>query len=175
MVEELVTIAKYHKPFEAQLAKNYLEARGFEPTLSNELAVATWAAGMAVGDVQLQVPAHQAGEALEAMRQCESLVVAGAAEAPAAEPGARPDLEEEASEISYGDALASRAWRAAILGSFVLPPLLNVYSLSVLLQLFGWEGELSPTATRKMRAALIIDCVVLALALVLLEAWLALW
>src|SRR5207248_68903 len=68
--DRLVTIATYNKPFEANVARNFLTDLGFEAYLSNEMLVLMdWAAGTAFGDVQLQVPEHEAESAHQALQE----------------------------------------------------------------------------------------------------------
>jgi hypothetical protein len=81
-------------------------------------------------------------------------------------PPASPD-EDEADRQSQdartwvGDKLASRAFRAALLGIFICPPLLHLYSLWLLLKLSQQEVDASPAGQRQAHAALIIDLLVL--------------
>jgi hypothetical protein len=67
------------------------------------------------------------------------------------------EKEEEDFRISNADAYASRAWKAALIGFLVLPPLLHIYSLWCVLQLLMTDEDLSPTGTRKLYGALLID------------------
>jgi hypothetical protein len=69
------------------------------------------------------------------------------------------ELEEQAA--SPGDDLANRALRAAILGLILCPPLLQVYSLWLLLRLAFHQGEVSDAGIRRMLGALILDSVVI--------------
>ena len=72
------------------------------------------------------------------------------------------DLEDEGTS-SHGDArVASRACGHSRAVRDSSDPQ-RIFVLRVLLQLFAWDGELTPAGTRKMRAALVVDCMVLRL------------
>jgi hypothetical protein len=57
--------------------------------------------------------------------------------------------------------VAARAWRAAVLGIILLPPLVNIYSLWLILKVVSRDEDLSTTATRKVYAAVAVDGLVL--------------
>ena len=59
------------------------------------------------------------------------------------------------------DALANRAWRASFIGMIALPPLLNIYSIWLLIRLAKMDEELSSAALRKVYGAIAIDTFVL--------------
>jgi hypothetical protein len=82
--------------------------------------------------------------------------------------------EDETEVVSIGDALANRAYRAAILGYLICFPFLQVYSAILLVRLAGYEGDLSPRSTRRMLIALVLDWTALLL-VVLLYFWLRAW
>lgn len=65
------------------------------------------------------------------------------------------ESEEDAPQFSPGEAMATRAFRAAVFGFFFVP--ITLYSLWVLIGLLNWDGELSPSAHRKMVWALIFN------------------
>jgi hypothetical protein len=73
------------------------------------------------------------------------------------------DEEEDASSqpFAVGDAAAQRAWRAAVIGIFVLPPLLNAYSLWILFDPKTLEARRSDLGSRKYRLALWLDLAVI--------------
>ena len=72
MSQELVTVATYPKPMEAETAKLRLEAEGLTAFIADgEFVRMDWLLGSAVGDVKVQVPTAQAEAAaavLAAMR-----------------------------------------------------------------------------------------------------------
>jgi hypothetical protein len=71
------------------------------------------------------------------------------------------------------DALAARAWRASFLGMIVLPPLLNLYSIWLLIRLAGLHDEPSPAGLRRVYGAIIINGFVLITETLILLAFLA--
>jgi hypothetical protein len=92
-------------------------------------------------------------------------------------PPQRMPNSEEDGPLTFGpDEMANRAWRAAIIGLIVFPPLLHFYSLVLLLSMAGSTEKPSSSAARKMYGALAIDLVVvgvvgLVLWLAVREAW----
>jgi hypothetical protein len=76
--------------------------------------------------------------------------------------------DEPEPEPSFGDELAARAWRAAIVGVLVLPPLVTLYSFWLLIRLTAHEGDVSDAGIRKGIGAFLINTVVLVLAMAFL-------
>jgi hypothetical protein len=60
-------------------------------------------------------------------------------------------------DTASGDAQALRAWRAAVIGLLVCPPLLNLYSAWLLLELAFLDDPLSPAGTRNYYLAWLVD------------------
>jgi hypothetical protein len=98
-------------------------------------------------------------------------VPAKATAAPPGEVGIAPSLhsrkkhkdddEAEYAIASGPEEIASRAWRAAVIGLVLFPPVLHVYSIWLLLRLSSISAYLTPAASRKMYGALLIDMAVL--------------
>ncbi|MCE5268580.1 MAG: DUF2007 domain-containing protein [Planctomycetaceae bacterium] len=96
-----------------------------------------------------------------------------------AEPGAAAPLQADASavaqvanqelaeEVAPGDEHAWRAFCAAVIGIFVCPPILNLYSIWILLRLIASGDTLSRKGKRYVVAAMLVD-----LALGLSAGWL---
>jgi len=159
MEQQLITVATFVTPVEADLVRNALAEEGIESYLEGE-----WTAGMlwhlsnAIGGVKLQVAAADVARAKAILTEIEP-----EGKLPADDEEA-PPTEEEVSPTSRGDATAARAWRAAVIGLFVCPPFLQVYSLFVLTSL-AWAGlPLSDRGKRSFYLALAIDVVVVAVA-----------
>jgi hypothetical protein len=72
--------------------------------------------------------------------------------------------EEEPDAELPGDVLATRAWRAAVIGLFTCPPLLHFYSAWTLLRLTLGGHPLSRSGIAKFYAALALDAAVCAVA-----------
>jgi hypothetical protein len=76
-----------------------------------------------------------------------------------AEQDALQDQEDEVEPpFAPGEVMASRAFRAAVLGLFVFP--IAVYSLWLIVRLFFWEGELSDAGRYKLVFAFLINCII---------------
>ena len=76
----------------------------------------------------------------------------------------KPDAEEEkAPSMSAVDAIAFRAWRSAIIGLLMCPPLVfHIYSVAMLIWLASVPGELSERGKRRLYGAVLIDIAVFA-------------
>jgi len=72
------------------------------------------------------------------------------------------EAEAIAAQTDPGDAQAWRAWRAAVFGIFLLPPVVTFYSLWILLGLTVDGTALSASGRRKFWASLLVDILVLA-------------
>ncbi len=85
------------------------------------------------------------------------------------------DAVQAASEEA--EAMAIRAWRAAILGVFICPMalLVNVYSVWLLVRVGLEPGELSPSGTWKCRMAWIINWIVILIMLTVLSFTFGAW
>jgi len=59
------------------------------------------------------------------------------------------------------EALANRAWRAAVLGLVLFPGILHLYSLLLLVNMMFKDEEVSPSAMRRVYGALALDLAVL--------------
>lgn len=80
---------------------------------------------------------------------------------PAAEETKNPEFDEpQEAPTDPADKKAWRALAAAIVGLFALPPLLHVYSASVLVRLLGGGDPLSRRGKFQCLAAAVIDCAV---------------
>jgi hypothetical protein len=162
MANDLVTIASYPNSAEAEGARLALDAEGIKSCLAGEVLVTNvWLLGNAVGYVKLQVAANDAERA-------QALLGMTSGEWPSdAEEEASAGAEEEAEPpiTADGDEEARRAWRAAIFGVLFCPPLLNLYSVYVLIHLGGSERQLSlsPRGRRHVLYALVVDAIVFAL------------
>jgi hypothetical protein len=128
------------------------------------------------GTIQLEVPQEQLAQAQEILRKHsderanERLHTEDDESDPEREEGGpiiqREDeeLAEEETERLSPEAVAARAWRAAVLGLFLCPPILHLYSLFVLADLTTLRGTLTPTGKRKMYLALFLDVGIISVA-----------
>jgi len=68
-----VTVAHYHDPIEAHIARGLLASQGIDAHLGDEhLALANWEWRLAVGGVKLRVPQEQAMHARNILHAAES-------------------------------------------------------------------------------------------------------
>ena len=74
----------------------------------------------------------------------------------ASEPAAEPERVRPI-DTTVGDARALRAWRVAVVGMLILPPLLNMYSAWLLLELAFGDHPLSAAGTRSFCLAWLIN------------------
>lgn len=67
------TVAHYHDPIEAHIARGLLASQGIDAHLGDEhLALANWEWRLAVGGVKLRVPQEQARQARDILHAAES-------------------------------------------------------------------------------------------------------
>jgi Putative prokaryotic signal transducing protein len=171
MPESFVTVATFETPMEAQLARNQLDEEGIDAFLEGaETVVMFTNLGGAMGGVKLQVAAEDArraqailGQRLQSPDKPVRDDYGLDREASKTAIRARAfDVDEEEEELpeSAADATARRAWRAAVIGLLVFPPLLHVYSLWQLLQIPAAEDQLSDAGKRRLYAAVALDAIV---------------
>lgn len=158
--DALTTVATFSLVAEAEIARTRLEAAGIDAHVADAMTT-TLVSHMtpALGGVRLQVAARHAEEARELL---------GVEAAPGhpfrtahsgEEPSEDPPGEVRAREL---EAAAARAFRAAILGVFVCPGPLHLYSMVVLLGLRGEAASLTPKARRYVTWGWVVNVVVVA-------------
>lgn len=107
------TVAHYHDPIEAHIARGLLASQGIDAHLGDEhLMMANWEWRLAVGGVKLRVPAEQAqraGDVLRAAEQGDYVLEEDPSETAALQ---LPDRESRSSRL---------AWIALMLFSIPLP------------------------------------------------------
>ena len=146
MAEALV--ASYTGLAEAHVARATLASEGIEARLAGEQLVGVaWHLSNAIGGVRLLV----APEDVERARQ----VLAVPEEVPAVE-----DLDEP----GPGDALAAKAWKAALLGFIFAPPLLHLWSL----WLVAHARPRTDRGRRDARRSLVVSAAVVVAAIAIL-------
>ena len=167
MSTDLIKIATFATPPEAELARNALALEGIESYLEGDTFVGwAWHLSDAVGGVKLLVGSDDTQRAIEILgppQSADDRASHSSAEATTVAPGP-DDIEEDAlSPTAVGDATARRAWRAAVLGLILLPPLLNVYSIWLLLEVVLNHRPLSQKGHRCFLGAMLVDVLLLAL------------
>ncbi len=173
MEHKLTTIATFNTPAEAELTRIFLEEGGITAYLADAETVGmNWMFGVGVGGVKLQVAEADVRRATGILAGRKARAAAGddyGLRPRVAWAAGRDDEEEEEDEPgSAADSDATRAWRAAVIGLLLLPPLLHIYSAFLLLQLPWAEGALSPAGKRKALAAAVVDALVLGFVILLI-------
>lgn len=123
MPGDLVELARFPSSAEASIVRSRLDAEGIRAELDGEAAASwLWHLGSAIGGVRVLINEDDADRALEILRSDTSI--------------------DESQDIDFGDKSADvpdreaselpidlmRAWRASLIGFFLLPPVLNLYS-----------------------------------------------
>ncbi len=123
MSNDLVEIARFHSTAEAAIARNRLDAADIPACLDGEvMANWFWYLGSAIGGVKLLVNDSDADRAATILSSVDTI-----SEEDAIDFGDDSTQEGEDQEHEVSPEL-TRAFRASILGVFLLPPLLNIYS-----------------------------------------------
>lgn len=176
MDEPLTTVATFQTPVEAELARNRLEEKGIAAVVVDAETVGMlFHMGGALGGVKVQVAESDAAHARAVLAARPGRTALSADDDYGSEDRIQEraqarlrhhtaeDDEEESEEIeTESDATAGRAWRSAVIGLLMLPPLLHFYSAWLLFQLPWTSGALSPVGKRKAFLAGALDVLVLA-------------
>ena len=136
MSKDLVTIATFANPLEANLALQCLEGEGIKAFLMDEATeTLAWHLTVAVGWIKLQVFEPDVEQALSILQ--DNNLLPGQILAPVAssqrERTSGSEEEEEEERRSWADRIADSAFRAAVIGLVFLP--LQLYSLWLLVRL----------------------------------------
>jgi hypothetical protein len=151
--ENLVTIATFTGPADADPLQAVLEEAGIRCCLQDEITLGMmWPLSNAAGGVKLLVLAADVERAKAILTEAPSAAEVAAGQEPDDKDVSRPDVE--------GDKAVARAFRAAILGIALLPLLLAFYSAWILLRLAVSGQPLSPAGRRKFYVTLAVDLIV---------------
>jgi hypothetical protein len=168
MGNDLVTVASFADPVEANLAKNRLEASGIPAFLANEETLdMVWYWGNAMGWIKLQVGDKDASNARAILDQHDELETPADSEVelqvgPEAGPeeGSLEPFEDEAGDdpdrpSTARDQDAERAARGALLGILFLP--LELYAFYLLLKVVLSRESLGDRERRNAIFAAVIN------------------
>jgi hypothetical protein len=134
---ELVTVATYDSPIEAQLGLASLEEAGIRAILADDQLVATyWAISNSIGGIKLQVMGADAPAAVRVLAERAE----AARTAPSESFTATPEDEEE--PPNEAEATAERAAKGAVLGIMLWP--IQFYVAYLLLKVAGSPRPLRP-------------------------------
>lgn len=129
MPSDLVELARFPSSAEACIARGQLECEGIRAELAGEAAASwLWHVGTAIGGVRLLVSREDADRAMDILAS-----IAVIDETQKIDFGDDADKEHDDHESELPEDLV-RAWRASLIGLFLLPPLLNIYSTWLLLR-----------------------------------------
>jgi len=183
MAEPFVTVATFPTAAEAELARNLLSEEGLNAFLADAETVGMlWHVGGALGGVKLQVAAGDEPRARNVLRRRArwpeesnsddygtdrargKSIVHSRPYDELSEDDGEPvhDEPSEGDEIqeSRADAIARRAWRSAVIGLLLFPPVLHFYSVGLLLQLLRADDPLSGRGKWAVLGALAVDVLV---------------
>jgi hypothetical protein len=176
MSNDLVTVASFADPIEANLAKNNLEAAGVRTFLANEESVdMLWHLGNAMGWIKVQVAHDNLGVARALLNKHKkpaastrdepvedppeaalSPNLAGSDEAEAGDEHEDENQEDEPEpSLTDREKDAERACRGAFVGLLFIP--LQVYVFYLLLKVFVSQERLADRARRRALVAAAIN------------------
>jgi hypothetical protein len=169
MPDRLVTVATFHQPVAATLAKNFLESEGIPAVLFDESTVATdWMLSTAIGGIKLQVaPEHLEraefllGRIQEERDQDE---MPPAPQTAIATQEIAEEMQSEREDKKPINQLADRLFRSAVFGLILCP--VQAYVLILLLQLRWEEGKVSPNRRWKVWASMLLNVPLMSLVVV---------
>lgn len=128
---DLVTLSEFRTPVEASLAQAWLADEGIEASLDGA-ATANWLNYMGADLIGARLSVKQ-GDLVRAREVLDRLRAEQAA-------------NKDPSEDSPPTPPMTRAFRAAVIGAVILPPLLSLYSLAIVIKHRLWEPQ--PGETR---------------------------
>ncbi|MDG2382442.1 MAG: hypothetical protein P8N76_12300 [Pirellulaceae bacterium] len=128
-------------------SRGEVEDQGFQPTLAT-----VGIAGVDLEDESQDCPplaiTRSPAESMEVASNASGQAVAASV---AAHDPTRIVVENSA---QAADEMVMRAWRAAIMGLFLCPPLVNIYSMALLVRVGFGVAKISPKASRRFYAAI---------------------
>ncbi len=160
MSDSMVTIATYPNPIEGEIACEYLCSEGFSAQIANQaMQTVVLGAGNPLVRIELQVPAREATEAAQRLREQQAAVrQAEREEGPVAMAVPRPDGIYQ-SDWNERERLVERAYRCAIIGPPVPVPLVSWYGLLCALDALGRDEPLRESQRRRFTIALVVSAV----------------
>jgi hypothetical protein len=176
--DPLMTVATFDILMEAELARGYLESEGIRCFLADaEMVNTAWYMSGAMGGIKLQVAkadfltAERLLHNRRRSRDLDDYGLKGSTDAITTQPGrlreeADPEEPEEPPE-NANEALVGAAFRAAILGLVLCPPLLQLYSVFLLSQVGNRPEPLSDRHRTQFWIAAVVDSLVLLVAVAL--------
>ena len=143
MTDKLVEIARFSTSVEARIAQNYLEEQGIKSRLHGEaFAGWFWHYGGDIAGIRLIVKSTDADHAKQILSSDWNFAIEEL------ETGDESPREINEKEINELQNLSVRTLNASIIGIFLLPPLLNIYSMYLIIRhrlfrLPGWKIKIA--------------------------------
>lgn len=159
--ERLVTIASYADPIGANIARSVLDSEGIAACLGAETTNTMLSYyGSALGGVKLMVFADQADKAKAILAAHNAADFADSTDV--AQATDEDDDEEDSLQQRERDGHIRRAWHAAVLGLLLCPPLLNLYSMYLLVRHGLLVDDPHLRANWRAMAAVVVNLLALA-------------
>ena len=144
--DELTTVASFPTTAEAEMARAQLEASGIVAHVGDAMMTTLVSHfGTALGGARVQVAARDAEEAREVLGMSATASHPFRSQHEGAEPDDETAADARARELA---ATASRAFRASVVGLFLCPGPLHLYSAWLLWGLRA-QADLLPVAKRR--------------------------
>ena len=162
MPSELVPVMSFATEPEAELARHALAEAGIQAFLEGDQVVSIIGyLSNAIGGVKVLVAREHAGKAREILEEKD----AGEGEEPSAGRVALADAfpaksdaaEDAVLETDAQDAVARRAWLAAVIGLLACPPTLNLYSLWLIFRIAFNDAPMSSAGWRRFYGAVLVN------------------
>ena len=171
MSDRFVTVATFHEPVAAALAKNFLDSEGIPAVLFDEDTIATdWMLSGAIGGIKLQVARghieraemllnqihaeREEAEADEEMMPQTAIATQEIAE----------ELQAEREDQAEINQLADKLLRSAVFGLVFWP--LQLYTLYLLAAIAGSEGTISPNRRWKVWTSMLLNMPLMSVVLI---------
>jgi hypothetical protein len=159
MTDRLVTVATFHEPVAAAMAKNFLEGHGIPAVLFDEDTIATdWMLSTAIGGIKLRVDAIH-------FERAELLLTQNQAEREEADDEDEPstltaiatreiaeDMKSEREDRLPINQHTDRLFRVAVFGLIFWP--LQFYAIYLLMEILSEEGSVSANRRWKIWASI---------------------
>ncbi|HEX9952292.1 MAG TPA: DUF2007 domain-containing protein [Rubricoccaceae bacterium] len=135
MTEQLVTIATFGPPFEAEIARGHLESEGIEAVVADgDLVMANWMYSAAIGGVKVLVPESDAGRARSILEE-------------------EPASDDEYDGPTVAESLSRRALTSSVMG-LGFPPL-YLYALYLIARYVTVADHEAPKTRRQIGWAVV--------------------
>ena len=175
MSDRFVTVATFHEPVAAALAKYFIDSEGIPAVLFDEDTIATdWMLSGAIGGIKLQVARGHLERAEMLLSQIRAEREDAAAEAEADEEmmpqtaiatqEIAEELQAEREDQAEINQLTDKLFRSAVFGLVFWP--LQLYTLYLLAAIAGSEGTVSQNRRWKVWTSMALNMPLMAVVLI---------